>query len=792
MFSAVKFEGRVMAQKLENFIVSYTNFIIQYRFFVILLVLACVGISGYGMKNLGFSTNYRAFFSKANPELNTFEEFQNIYTKNDNILFVIQPKDKKIFTQDLTALLEDITEQAWRIPYASRVDSITNFQNSYAEENDLIVEDLISDSKNLSDADMQKKQQIAMNELLLHQRLIAYDGEATGINVTLQYPEKSITEVPAAAAEARRIAEYARAHYPDLKVALTGVSMMNNAFSESGMKDMGTLMPLMYLMILTVMIVMLRSFAGTIATLLIIISSIVTAMGLAGHAGILLTPITMSAPTIVLTLAVADSVHILISMLKLMAEGKDKKTALIESMRINFIAISITSLTTIIGFAVLNFSDSPPFNDLGNITVAGIFAAWLYSITLLPALMSILPVKARKIGDGKDYMSSFLQAYSRFVIVNRKAVLAFVSFAALGMMVLVPTLELNDQWVKYFDKSIEFRRDADFGIKELTGVYPIEFSIEADGSGGISEPLYLQKLDDFTEWMRTQPEVEHVFSYTDIVKRLNRNMHGDDTAWYKIPESRELAAQYLLLYEMSLTYGLDLNDRINIDKSATRVTATLGDMTTKQTRSFIDRAENWLKENAPEYMHAKATGATVMFSFISMRNIQQMLTGNIMAIILISIVMILALRNVGIGLLSIIPNSVPILVTFGIWALIFGQIGMASAIVSAVALGIVVDDTVHFLSKYLRARREKNMDREEALEYAFQTVGVALIVTTIILTLGFLIMALSSFEPNKQLGMMTSTNMITAIIFDFTLLPALLLIGFKKESQASKTKQLEI
>lgn len=776
-----------MGQKLENFITSYTDFIIKFRIFVILLALAGVVSAGYGMKNLGFSTNYRAFFSKANPELNTFEDFQNIYTKNDNILFVIQPKDGKVFKQNITALLEEMTEQAWKIPYASRVDSLTNFQNSYAEEDDLIVEDLISDSHNLSDEDMAQKQKIAMNELLLRQRLIADDGEATGINITLQYPEKTITEVPTAVAEARKIVEYARAKNPDLIIGLTGVSMMNNAFSESGMKDMGTLMPLMYLMILIVMIVMLRSFGGTIATLFIIMSSIITAMGLAGHAGILLTPITMSAPTIILTLAVADSVHILITMIKLMAEGQDKKTALKESMRINFVPITITSLTTIIGFAVLNFSDSPPFNDLGNITAVGIFAAWLYSITLLPALMSILPIKVRKVSDGKNRMANFLSAYSRFIVKRRKPVLAVMSAIAIGLTALVPMLELNDQWVKYFDNSIEFRRDADFGIRELTGVYPIEFSIEAKESGGISEPLYLQKLDEFTEWMRTQPEVEHVFSYTDIVKRLNRNMHGDNPEWYKIPESRGLAAQYLLLYEMSLTYGLDLNDRINIDKSATRVTATLGDMTTLQTRAFLEHAEAWLEENAPEYMHAKATGATVMFTFISSRNIHQMLTGNVLAIALISIVMIIALRSFGIGILSIIPNSVPILVTFGIWTLTFGQIGMASAIVSAVALGIVVDDTVHFLSKYLRARREKNMSKEEALEYAFQTVGVALIVTTIILTLGFLIMALSSFEPNKQLGLMTSTNMVMALVFDFTLLPALLLIGTKKAPKKLKT-----
>jgi len=137
----------------------------------------------------------------------------------------------------------------------------------------------------------------------------------------------------------------------------------------------------------------------------------------------------------------------------------------------------------------------------------------------------------------------------------------------------------------------------------------------------------------------------------------------------------------------------------------------------------------------------------------------------------------LALRSIGIGALSLIPNAVPILMTFGLWGLLAGKIGMASATVSAVALGIVVDDSVHFLSKYLRARREKGLDKAEAIKYAFETVGLALVVTTIILTFGFLVMTLSTFQMNQQLGMMTAVTMVLALIMDFTLLPALLLIG---------------
>ncbi len=263
---------------------------------------------------------------------------------------------------------------------------------------------------------------------------------------------------------------------------------------------------------------------------------------------------------------------------------------------------------------------------------------------------------------------------------------------------------------------------------------------------------------------------------------MNKNLNNDSEEFYKIPKNRELAAQYHLLYEISLPYGLDLNDRVDINKSATRVTATLGNYSTREVREFLDHAEIWLTQNTPDYMHAKATGATVMFSYISQRNIQSMLRGNVIAIIAISIILMLALKSFGMGALSIIPNAVPIAMTFGLWAITFGNIGMAAASVSAVALGIVVDDTVHFLSKYLRARRDQGLDKPEAIRYAFRTVGVALVVTTMILTIGFLVMATSAFQINEQLGLMTAATMIVALVIDFTLLPCLLLLGHTDKS----------
>ena len=257
-------------------------------------------------------------------------------------------------------------------------------------------------------------------------------------------------------------------------------------------------------------------------------------------------------------------------------------------------------------------------------------------------------------------------------------------------------------------------------------------------------------------------------------------MHGDEQEWYKVPENRELAAQYLLLYEMSLPYGLDLNNQINVDKSATRLTATFKDVTSREMREMSDKAADWLRENAPEHMFYPGSGMAVMFSYISGRNIDSMLKGTSFALILISLTLILALRSFKFGFISLIPNIVPALMAFGLWGILVGEVGFGLAIVTSMSLGIVVDDTVHFLSKYLRARREKNLSTEEAIRYAFSSVGTALLVTTLILIAGFSVLSFSAFKVNAGMGQLTAITIAFALLIDFVMLPPIIMMFSKK------------
>jgi len=511
-------------------------------------------------------------------------------------------------------------------------------------------------------------------------------------------------------------------------------------------------------------------------------------MGSAGWVGIRLTPPSVMAPIIILTIAIADCVHILVTMLHEMRHGRTKHAAIIESLRVNAQPVLLTSFTTMIGFLSLNFSDSPPFNDLGNIAAVGVVAAWILAMTFLPAIAAIIPFRVKQVAEEK---STFMSGLADFVISNKNKLLVGMSVVVVIMIAQIPRIELDDRFVEYFDHSIPFRVDSDFMRDNLTGIYDLEFSVGAGESGGISNPEYLKKIDEFAIWLRDQPGVVHVNVFTDVMKRLNKSMHGDYEKWYMLPDNRELAAQYLLLYEMSLPYGLDLNSQINVDKSASRISVTLGDVSSEEIRMAAVNGRDWLKENTPAFMNAEGTGAAVMFAHIADRNIKSMLIGTSIAFVLISISMVIALGSLRIGLLSLIPNMVPAAMAFGLWGVFVGQVGLAVSVVAATSLGLIVDASVHFLSKYIRARRERNASPEDAIRYSFKTVGMALWVTTAVLIMGFAVLAFSSFSLNADMGLLTATTIALALFVDFLLLPPLLLLLERKESQREQSKYNE-
>jgi predicted RND superfamily exporter protein len=632
-----------------------------------------------------------------------------------------------------------MTNAGWQMPRSLRVDSVTNFQYSRANGDDLVVTDLVEDAMSLSNEDLARVRDVALNEPLLVRSLVSDRGHVAAVLINILKGEDGRAAVGDAMKYAYQLIAETKAAHPDIDIYVSGSIAADAAFGSAAFHEFKTLWPIVYGIVLLVLMVTLRAFFGTAMSLLVIFMTSVVALGASGWIGTPLNPTTIKAPILLLTLTVAHCVHVLVTLYQEMRAGRTKHEAIIESLRINMQPVFVTSATTAIGFLVLNFSDTEPFQKLGNMIGFGMMMAFVFSVTFLPAAMAVLPVRVKAKPEAKrapmmDWIASF--------VIGR-------------------------------------RRGLFYGTRAGIGVVAAEYSLPAAEEGGISDPAYLASLDRFAEWYREQPTVVHVNTPSDTIKRLNMNMHGDDRSYYRVPDNRQLAAQYLLLYELSLPYGLDLNNTIDVGKSSTRFMVTMANQTSMGLKRMEETAQAWLRDNAPD-IATPGSGLSIIFANLSERNINSMLGGSTLALVLISMILILALRSLKIGLISLVPNLFPVAMAFGVWGYAIQEVGLAIATVVATTLGIVVDDTVHFLSKYLRARREQGLGPEEAVRYAFNTVGSALVITTVVLVLGFVALGTSGYRPSSHIGWLSSITLVFALAADFLFLPTLLMKLDKK------------
>ena len=328
----------------EGAIVRFAHAVVRWRWAVIALTLMATFAAASGARYINFASDYRVFFGDDNAQLEAFETMQRVYTKDDNISFVIKPATGDVFTREMLTAIRELTDAAWKAPFSTRVDSITNYQHSFAEGDDLTVRDLVGKNTDLTPEAIRAIRDVTFSEPLLVDRMISPDGTTTSVNITFNLPQKTVIEIPAVMVFVRDLAAKFEAAHPGTRVALTGIVALNSAFFEASIQDMGTLIPLMYGILLLSIALLIRSFTGTLATMVVIGFSAMSAMGLAGYFGIRLTPPSAVAPTVILTIAIADSIHVLVSMFKAMRHGMAKNDAIVESLRINFGPVFLTSL----------------------------------------------------------------------------------------------------------------------------------------------------------------------------------------------------------------------------------------------------------------------------------------------------------------------------------------------------------------------------------------------------------------------------------------------------------------
>lgn len=760
-------------------------FIINHPWLCIFFALGWVAVSGYGLRYVEFNNDSRALFADDNEGMQRLLALEDRFSKDDNVIIIVQPRNGDVFTRDNLMLLQRITSEAWAIPKTQRVDSLINFPHTRVQGDDLEVEDLVADVEALSDGALKELKRIALQEPNLVHNVVSDSGHVASVVVTVITDDRKAQDAPLIMEYVDRLRDEVLKDHPDVEILLSGSVAFKSATSSTTTDELSSTSIYSGVAILLCLLVMLRSIVSVLQTMLVITVSIIVAMGTIVWFGVEVTPVMGGAPAIILTLAVADSIHLLITYQHQIRSGADKYRATYEALRVNTQPVFLTSLTTAIGFLFLNSSESPPFADMANMVSIGVMAAWFMSVVLLPAMLVVLPQQTFR---GGDHDHRIMDGFADFVVDHRKPVFFVSSLVFLGLSLLSVKNEFNDVWMKYFDETYEVRRATEFMVSELTGNHRLQFAFPSGEGAGIMEPQYMQGLDRFSQWARLQPEVEYVSSFSDTIKRLNRDMNAGDPDFYAIPTQRDLIAQYMLMYQMSLPFGLGLENQIDMDQSTVRVNVLLGRVTSNDILGFEARADQWIQDNLPANMQVRGVGFDLLLGELSYQNGQGMLVGTALALVVVSLLLVVALRSVKYGLLSMLPNLFPAVISFGIWALIDGQIGISVSIVACMTLGIVIDNTVHFLSKYTRAKVEGRLSTIEATRYAFKTVGVALVATTLVISANFGMMAFSHYYPNASMGLLTAITVAVALAVNFLFfVPVLLFVDHRDNSKSGET-----
>lgn len=739
---------------------------------ILTLVIGCA----FGLSGLSVTADMRVFFSADNPELKAFEEQEALFYQGDGVILAVKGD---VYSREGLQAIDELTQAALTLPYMQRVQSLTNYQRAWRDpEEGIFVESLFPDPAEMDDEELTASIQRAKTEPAIQKRLVA--DNAAFVIATLQMPDDSTTAIPEVMKPIRAAAAEFRQKHPAFELFVTGAVPFNEQLSAVTLSDVKRLMPLCLLVCLVLLGLLLRSASAVALTSVVVLSSVMITMGIAGWLNLVLNTVTAAAPVMVMTLAVAHSVHLLDGYRVALGNGENKTAAIQQSLTFNRQPIALTCLTTAIGFLCLNFSDAPPFRQLGNLVAFGVVVGCLISFTVLPALLALLPLESNdRASLTAARQSATMKRFGQCTVRHRWPLLFITAAISAPLIWLAPQNEVNDDFSRWFPQSNEVRAGVDFMRDKTGGIQTLHFTLDSGKPKGVSEPEFFTQVEAFSEWLEHQPQVAEVYGYNSILKRMNEVLRGGENN-YRLPESAAEARQFLTVYELSLPKGHSLNNVLDLGKRRTRLTVLMRSSNNNQLHVLDIAAKEWLALNAPAITSPGASGTAKIFVELGQRNIRSMLKGSLLALLLISAVMLVALRSIRIGLVSLIPNLLPVALGFGFWKLLGGEINIALSVVMGMTLGIIVDDSVHFLSKYRRARL--TLPPVEAVPAAFAQVGRALLVTTIVLVAGFAILATSNFVPTADMGLLTAITIAVALAADYLLLPPLLIILGRSES----------
>ncbi|NOX52025.1 MAG: MMPL family transporter [Gammaproteobacteria bacterium] len=744
--------------------------ILSKRHLLALLTLILGSVVIWGMFSTSMDASYKSILSEDDPYRAEVEQTKLDFPPSTSVLFAFET-NTHVFTFDALQAMDDLTRRYMEVESAISVGSLIN-RRLNAEDAETFDRDyLLPELSTLSERDLEIIRHTALNDKDLIKSLLARKGDMALAVIKYKVTTDNQDTRLSVAQSVITLRDSLREDHPNVSIYVLGGALFELDSYNAQIKDSKYLFPLVIGISILLLWFCLKSLSFSLCLFVIAFATIGLTIGTFGWAQIPFNQISSLGPLVVFVIAIADGIHIV----SIYAQGLNKGLAKMEAMRqsliINIQPVTLATITTAMGFLCLNYSSSPGIYGFGNIVAIGVCWAYLVTLTLLPALILLLPTSSASKPLG---VQTFILYVSQ--LVEKRGNLLFWCSALLIVttLALLPLNKVDFNRYSFVDKDSDFHHVMKALAEKIGNDQSLVYSIHSGEYYGITELEFLTAVDEFSLWLEEQPEASFVTSYTDFLRSMNKSDHDDDEAWDKLPQDKLQIIDYLVGYQLVQEIEPSLEPIFNSDYSAIRLMIGTSNLSNLEIINFNDRIDAWIATHVdPKYkvMHGDNS---ILFARLDRSISIELMKGFSLSFILITLSLIVGLRSFRYGLLSIMPNLFPATIVFGFWGLFIGELSPYILMLFSISIGLVVDDSVHILSKYISAKREGKLP-EEAVRYSLDKAGSAITITTLSLAVGTFVLIFSNTFHFQNVALLLTPIIVVALLLDLLFLPPLLI-----------------
>ena len=751
------------------------------RFALALLTLALGSVVTWGMLKTSLDATFGSILSEDDPYRKEVDQTREDFPPSTSVLFAFQPSPDQanadVFSFEALHAMDDLTNRYAEIESAISVGSLLNRRLNTVDAERYDRDYLVPDLSTLTQADLNAIRQIALNDEDLTKSLLSPQGDMALAIVKYKATTDDQATRLSIGESVVALRDSLREDYPNVAIYILGGVLFELDGYNAQIKDSQTLFPLVITISILLLWFCLRSLSFSLCLFAIAFATIGLTVGTYGWAQIPFNQISSLGPLVVLVIAIADGIHIVSIYVQGLHKDLGKLEAMRQSLVINFQPVTLATITTAMGFLSLNYCSSPGIYGFGNIVAIGVCWAYVVTLTLLPTLILLLPTN--KVPKPLGVRTLIAQVGQ---LVARRGNVLFWGSAALIVITLamLPMNKVDFNRYSFVDKDSDFHHVMSALAEKIGNDQSLVYSIHSGEYYGITEPDFLHQVDEFSRWLEDQQEASFVTSYTDYLRSRNKSEHEDEglsasdlEEWDKLPEDKLQIIDYLVGYQLIQEIEPNLEPIFNTDYSAIRLMIGTSNLSNLELIKFNDRIDEWITANVkPEYkvMHGDNS---ILFARLDRSISVELMQGFTLSFILITLTLLIGLKSVRYGLLSIMPNLFPATIVFGFWGLFVGELSPYILMLFSISIGLVVDDSVHILSKYLYAKREGKTP-EESVQYSLDKAGSAITITTISLSVGTLLLVFSNTFHFQNVALLLTPIIVVALLLDLLFLPPLL------------------